>query len=309
MRPWLLVLAAGMGSRYGGLKQCSAYGPGGETLLEYAVYDALRAGFEKVVFVIRPEFEDDFRTRVLSRLSRDQRVASILVYQTIEDVPKGFSVPKGRSKPWGTAHAVLAARRVIQGPFAVINADDYYGPSSFKLVFDFLQQDSTVQMNRFGLVGFALGGTLSQWGSVSRAVCEVGDTGRLKGMREHVCIEKTAEGGIISKGRNGRQQHQFSGSETVAVNFFGFTPLLFKFLEAQFRAFLKNQGESLSSEFYLPDAVNELIAEGRVTVTVLRSKECWGGVTYPGDQEGMQQQISQQVACGVYPTDLWSGKS
>lgn len=301
MGPCLLVLAAGMGSRFGGLKQCAAYGPSDETLLEYSVYDAVRAGFQKIVFVIRREFEDEFRAKVLQRLP--DRIDTEFIYQELEDVPKGFSVPAGRSKPWGTAHAVFAARRSIQGPFAVINADDYYGPSSFVLIFEFLKQHSTVQRSSFGLVGFRLESTLSPWGSVSRAVCEVGDTGMLKGMQEYLGIETTREG-IVGKDARGNL-HRFSGKETVAVNFFGFTSLLFEFLEARFRLFLDQQGTALSSEFYLPSAVNDWLIRGCVTVTVLRSDEKWYGVTYPEEREAMRQQIAQQITRGVYPGDLW----
>ena len=289
MAPTLLVLAAGMGSRYGGLKQMDPVGPSGETVLDYAVFDALRAGFGRVVFVIRREFEEAFRSAVTAKYAG--RIAVGFVFQSTGDLPAGSQVPPGREKPWGTGHAVWCARGVIDGPFAVINADDFYGAAAFTRLAAFL---GGAEGGRFAIVGFRLGNTLSENGAVSRGVCRE-QGGRLVSIVEETQITRADVGPGL----------RFSGHEVVSMNFWGFTPALFEELDAGLRSFLAQRGADPKSEFYLPSAVSDLISRGRATVEVLSSDDTWFGVTYREDRPHVAAAIASLVRSGAYPDGLF----
>jgi len=284
----LLVLAAGMGSRYGGLKQTDPVGPSGETMLDYAVFDAVRAGFGRVVFVIRGEFEGAFRSSVASKYAG--RIASGLGVQAMGDLPDGRSPPAGRRKPWGTGHAVWCARAAITGPFAVVNADDFYGASSFARLSAFLAE---ARGPSYALAGFSLASTLSESGTVSRGVCRV-EGGRLASIAEERAIARSD----VGPGR------RFSGTEIVSMNLWGFTPSVFEGLGAGLRAFLEAGGRDPQAEFYLPVAVSDLVAAGRATVDVIASEERWFGITYPGDRARAVAAIDDLVRRGAYPRRL-----
>lgn len=293
MHPTLLVLAAGMGSRYGGLKQVDPVGPSGESLLDYAVYDAIRAGFGRVVFVIRRDFEELFRTQIGSKYSGQVEVD--YVFQSINELPEGFSTPDSREKPWGTGHAVWCARHAIKEPFAVINADDFYGSDSFAQLGRFLGQIELIESPRFTMVGFKLANTLSENGSVSRGVCEIGQEGHLQTITEQTGIDP-AEVGPGKK---------YTGEETVSLNCWGFTPLLFDSLDQQFQAFRAKQGQEPKSEFYLPAAVSTMITQHEASVTVLPTKSSWFGITYREDKPHLVGAIAELVKQGNYPRKLF----
>jgi choline kinase len=289
MVPTLLVLAAGTGSRYGGLKQVDPVGPAGETLLDYAVYDAVRAGFGRMLFVIRREFELEFRSKVTAKYS--DRIEVDFVFQSTYDLPPGFSVPLGREKPWGTGHAVWCAREALKGPFAVINADDFYGAGSFTRLSTFLAAARNAQ---FAIVGFQLANTLSENGTVSRGICrEAG--GYLVSIKEERSIARA------DVGRGAR----FTGDEIVSMNFWGFTPELFKGLDAGLRSFLAGAGSDPNAEFYLPAAVSDMIVQGAASVTVLPSGDSWFGITYREDKERVSAAIAALVGSGAYPARLF----
>jgi NDP-sugar pyrophosphorylase family protein len=289
MAPTLLVLAAGMGSRYGGLKQIDPVGPSGETVLDYAVFDAIRAGFGRVVFVVRREFEESFRSAVTAKYAG--RIAVDLVHQSLDDLPQGFDVPAGREKPWGTGHAVWCAREAISGPFAVINADDFYGSRSFTGLAAFLARATG---SGFAIVGFSLANTLSENGTVSRGVCEV-RAGRLSSITEQRAIAR----GDVGPGR------RFSGDEIVSMNLWGFTPAVFEGLDTALRAFLASSGSDPKAEFYLPAAVSGLISRGAATVDVIPSTDSWFGITYREDRPHVAEAIRSLVATGKYPPRLF----
>ena len=289
MAPTLLVLAAGMGSRYGGLKQIDPVGPSGETVLDYGVFDAIRAGFGRVVFVIRKEFEDAFRSAVSAKYSK--RIAVDFVFQAIGDLPEGIPVPPGREKPWGTGHAVWCARGAINGPFAVINADDFYGAAAYARLATFLGR---AEGGGFAIVGFRLGNTLSENGAVSRGVCQE-KGGRLASIVEVAEITRAD----VGPGR------RFSGREIVSMNFWGFIPSIFEGLDGGLRAFLEHRGAEPKAEFYLPSAVSQLISSGRATVEVLSSDDAWFGVTYREDRPNVAAAIESLVRSGVYPAKLF----
>ena len=278
-----------MGSRYGGLKQMDPVGPSGETVLDYAVFDALRAGFGRVVFVIRREFEEAFRSAVTAKYAG--RIAVGFVFQSTGDLPAGSQVPTGREKPWGTGHAVWCARGVINGPFAVINADDFYGAAAFTRLAAFL---GGAEGGRFAIVGFRLGNTLSENGAVSRGVCRE-QGGRLVSIVEETQITRADVGPGL----------RFSGHEVVSMNFWGFTPALFEELDAGLRSFLAQRGADPKSEFYLPSAVSDLISRGRATVEVLSSDDTWFGVTYREDRPHVAAAIASLVRSGAYPAGLF----
>lgn len=289
----LVVLAAGMGSRYGGLKQIDPVGPGGETVLDYAVFDALRAGFTRVVFVIRRDFEALFREKIGARYAG--RVAVDYVFQALDTLPAGFVPPVGREKPWGTGHAVWCARDAITDNFAVINADDFYGADSFAQLATFLRGEPT-RGTRFAMVGFRLANTLSEHGTVARGVCTAAADGTLRSIVEQTGIA-AAE---VGAGKT------YSGQETVSMNCWGFTPQLFAGLDAQFRAFLAARGTEAKAEFYLPAAVSALIGEGAASVRVLPTDSTWFGVTYREDKPRVEAAIRELVAAGLYPEKLWA---
>lgn len=304
--PTLLVLAAGMGSRYGGLKQLDGLGPSGETLLEYALYDARRAGFTRAVFVIRRDIEADFCAKVLARFECCLDCA--VVFQEKEDLPGGHEAPAGRRKPWGTAHAVWAAREAIDEPFAVINADDFYGQRSYALLSDFFAAGAAPQEG--ALVAFALERTLSPHGTVSRALCEVDAGGLLTGLTEHTRIEATG-GGIVSHGPQGTVR--LPAEAPVSVNLVGLPPAFFALLEDFLDGFLRAGEERRAAdpqakegEAYLPAAIDAAIGAGALRVHVLQTPESWFGVTYAADRERTRAALQERIKAGEYPPDLWA---
>ncbi len=300
--PTLLVLAAGMGSRFGGLKQLEGLGPNGETLLEYALYDALEAGFGRVVFVIRNSFREVFFERIVERFRHYIEIDYVL--QEMHKVPAGVQLPEEREKPWGTGHAVLIAKRLIEGPFAVINADDFYGRGSFEAAAQFLR---TVPVQRwpvpFGLVAFQLAKTLSPHGAVSRGICAVDEKGLLTSVIEEPRIRLGEQGPEAIEGED--RVRPLDPETPTSLNFFVFTPDIFGFLEDQFVQFLAERGNEIGSEFFLPTAVSTMIRRGQATVRVLRSPEAWVGVTYPEDREATQIRLRRLHDSGVYPSRLW----
>jgi NDP-sugar pyrophosphorylase family protein len=300
--PTLLVMAAGMGSRYGGLKQLDPFGPHGETIIDYSVYDAWRAGFGKVVFVVRRELEQEFSEAFGRKLAGKMAVACAV--QDLTHLPEGFRVPEGRVKPWGTAHAVWSAAGQIQGPFAVINGDDFYGPQSFQLMASFLRNLPAAALPCWGLVGFTLANTLSEHGHVARGICEVDRDGFLRQVTERTQISRTREGGIFFQEPDG-EEGPLTGAEVVSMNMSGFTPALFPFIETQFKAFLRERGQELKAEFFLPQVVNRLIEAGQVQVQVLQTPEKWFGVTYPQDKPMVIQALQAEIQAGLYPENLW----
>jgi hypothetical protein len=294
MAPTLLVLAAGMGSRYGGLKQIDPVGPSGETVLDYAVYDALRVGFGRVAFVIRREFEAVFREKIGARYAG--RVEVDYVFQSLDALPAGFTPPAGREKPWGTGHAVWCARGTVRAPFAVINADDFYGADSFRRLAGFLQETPVPGAGgRFCMAGFRLAQTLSEHGAVARGVCAAGPDGSLRSIVEQTGITPAE----VGPGR------KYSGDETVSMNCWGFTPALFPGLDAQFHEFLAAQGGGLKAEFYLPAAVSAMIGRGEASVQVLPVESAWFGVTYREDKPRVQASLAALVQAGAYPGKLF----
>jgi NDP-sugar pyrophosphorylase family protein len=284
-------MAAGMGSRYGGLKQLDAVGPGGETIIDYSIYDALRAGFARLVFVIRHDIEAPFREAIGSKF--EKRIAVDYVFQELDKLPPGFTVPAGRTKPWGTTQAILLAEGILGEPFAAINADDFYGRESFQILADFLRAGS----GDHAMVGYTLRNTLSEHGSVSRGVCECDAAGYLRAVVELTKIEKQGRG-AQAEGRD------FSGDELVSMNFWGFTPTLFPQLRERFEAFLRRGGQELKSESYIPTTVNELVASGAARVKVLGTPASWFGVTYKEDKPHVTASIRQLIARGDYPEKL-----
>ena len=302
--PTLLVLAAGMSSRYGGKsKQTDAMGPQGETLLDYSVFDAKRAGFGRVVFVIRREAEEVFRERVVSRLEPILPVD--LAFQDRDDLPAGFTTPAERTKPWGTGHAVLAAREVIEEPFAVINADDFYGRDSFAQLGAFLQTPQlSLQRCRASMVGFVLRNTLSEHGKVARGICTVQPDGLLSAVEEMTDIYKTASG--AENRTEGQVPHPLTGSELVSMNMWGFTPEIFGGLQEQFVAFLQANASNPKAEYYIPLGIDGLIRTGMEQCRVLPTASRWFGVTYQDDKPLVQTELLKLVESGEYPNPLWS---
>lgn len=295
MKKTLVLLAAGMGSRYGGLKQLDRLGPHGETLMDYSVFDALRAGFSKIVFIIRHDIEEEFKRVIGSRYENSADVA--YAFQSLDDLPKGFSVPEGRTKPWGTGQAVYAARNIVNTPFAVINADDFYGADGFRLL------SKGLEHNSFCMCGFYLKNTLSENGSVSRGVCTVNPDGTLRGVTEHTKIETTGNG-IVSTLENG-EKVTFNGNEIVSMNMWGFAPSIFNELEPLFTDFLKQRGNELKSEFYIPFVADAMIKSGKCRFQVFTSPDSWFGVTYKEDKQIVQNGLRKLVDAGVYPEDLF----
>jgi len=292
-------LAAGMGSRYGGLKQLDGLGPNGETIMDYSVFDALRAGFGKIVFVIRKDFEADFREKVLSKYA--DKVACEVCFQAIDKVPAGCTYNPERSKPWGTNHAVLMGKDVIKEPFAVINADDFYGQDSFRVLADYLRSVEGTE-GKYCMVGYRVCNTLSENGSVSRGVCTTDENGLLTDVVERTKIEE----------KNGEIVFTEDGVDTplapntpVSMNMWGFTPEYFRYSEEGFRAFLAEHGQELKSEFYIPTLVNNLIASGKATCKVLDTTSKWFGVTYAEDRPQVVMKINQLIAKGDYPAKLF----
>jgi hypothetical protein len=297
----LVVLAAGVGSRYGGPKQIDRVGPGGATLLDYAAFDARRAGFERVILVVREGMEAEVREAVGDRIARRMPVAYAVQG---DELPAGFVPPPGRSKPWGTGHATLAAALLLDGPFAVINADDFYGAGSYRVLAGYLRRPQVGPVPEFAIVGFPLATTLSPDGPVSRGVCAVDEAGLLVSIREVLKVE-----------RDGENAHEFDGSAAgrpipgttpVSLNFWGFTPALLPALEAGFRRFLEKNAGSVKAEYFLNTGVQSLVDEGRARVRVLGGGGPWGGLTYPGDRPRLVELLASLTARGEYPWDLWA---
>ena len=297
-KPTLLVLAAGIGSRYGGLKQIDPIGPGGETIIDYSVYDSLRAGFGKLVFVIRRDIEATFREVIGSRF--EKWIAVDYVFQELTGLPPGFSVPPDRTKPWGTAHAVLTAAGAVREPFAVINADDFYGQASFQTLGKYLQSGNP----DYAMVGFLLRNTLSEFGSVARGVCCLTPDEYLESVVELTRIEKD---GVAAKHTDATGHVQpLSGDEIVSLNMWGFTPSLFAHLQQEFAAFLQQEGANPKAEYFIPTVVNTLINTSQVRLKVLRSTGNWFGVTYREDRPRVVASIRELIQRGDYPEKLWS---
>ncbi|MFA5972800.1 MAG: sugar phosphate nucleotidyltransferase [Lentimicrobiaceae bacterium] len=301
MKPTLLVLAAGMGSRYGSLKQIDPVGPSGETIIDYSIYDAIRAGFGKVVFIIRKSFEQDFKDIFISKLQ--PYIPVEYVFQEIENVPDGLTVSPERTKPWGTAHAILMAKDVIHEPFAVINGDDFYGSGAFQTMADYLNALTTTTQTQYSLVGYKVGNTLSDHGTVSRGVCQEDKNGFLISVTERTNIQYFNEGIAY---QDGDDSLVFLNPETpVSMNFWGFTPEYFKQTEAMFIDFVKANSDSLKAEFYIPTAIDNLINSASARVKVLRSDAKWFGVTYKEDKPLVIEKLAQLIKAGVYPAKLW----
>ncbi|MEL6627608.1 MAG: sugar phosphate nucleotidyltransferase [Bacteroidota bacterium] len=300
MKPTLLVLAAGMGSRYGGLKQVDQVGPSGETIIDYSVYDAIRAGFGKVVFVIRKEIEAAFKEAFGNKFS--DQIEVVYVHQELDMLPEGFSVPEGRVKPWGTAHAVMMAQEAIQEPFAMINADDFYGREAFEVIAKFLTASAPTD-NTYCIVGYKLDNTLSDHGSVNRGEIHTNAQGHLTFISERHKIRRTTEG-VVYEEADGI--HLISADAMVSMNMMGFTPTLFDFGEEYFTNFLREKGQEMKSEFYVPTLLDLTIKDKGVVVDILSSDANWFGVTYKEDKPIVQESLRKLVEQGVYPENLWS---
>ena len=298
MKPTLFVLAAGMGSRYGGLKQLDGLGPNGETIMDYSIFDAIRGGFGKLVFVIRKSFEQDFREKILSKY--EHHIPVELVFQDLNDLPEGFTCPEGRQKPWGTNHAVLMGKDVIREPFAVINADDFYGRDSFAVIGKWLSELKEGACNQYCMVGYRVGNTLSESGSVARGVCETSAEGYLTGVVERTAIERI-DGDIQFIDENG-QKVVLEENTPVSMNMWGFTPDYFAHSEEYFKEFLRANAGNLKAEYFIPLMVNKLITEGTATVKVLDTTAKWFGVTYAADRQGVVDKIQALVDAGEYPS-------
>jgi len=297
----LLVLAAGMGSRYGGLKQLDPVGPNGETVIDYSVFDAIRAGFNKVVFVIREEFSEEFKKSVGNKFV--DKIAVEYAYQNINDLPDGFSVPEERIKPWGTGHAILAASGVVNESFAVINADDFYGKDAYTQTCNYLIRFDDKQEQRiYCMVGYPLRNTLSENGSVSRGICSINESGQLESVKELTKIVKTDQG-PVNMSEDG-ESVLLDGAEIVSMNMWGFTPDIFVHLERLFTTFLEQNLDNLTSEFYIPFAVDSLIAARTACVDVLQTTGNWFGVTYQEDKDSVQDSIQLLIKSGEYPLSL-----
>ncbi|HTL57466.1 MAG TPA: NTP transferase domain-containing protein [Candidatus Limnocylindrales bacterium] len=296
MAKTLLVLAAGMGSRYGGLKQIDPIGPSGETLMDYSVFDALRAGFDKVVFVIRREIERDFKSKIGRRY--EQRVPVEYVYQELNCLPAGFNVPANRQKPWGTGHAVLVAAEAVREPFAAINADDFYGAESFRVLAQHLQSNT----RDYAMVGFQLRNTLSDFGSVARGFCRVGPDGFLEDVVELTRIERD---GDAAKYTDQAGVHPLSGDEIVSLNMWGFQSQIFPLLAREFVEFLKSNRQDERAEFFLSSVIGGLVTAGESNVKVLRTPDSWFGITYKADRALVISGIQRLIERGVYPQRLW----
>ena len=299
MKPTLFVLAAGMGSRYGGLKQIDGLGPSGETIMDYSVYDALRAGFGKVVFVIRKDFEEAFRKAVISKYA--DKVPCEVCFQSVDSVPEGCTYNPERTKPWGTNHAVLMAKDLIKEPFAVINADDFYGRESFQVLADYLKSVEGTT-GKYCMVGYRVANTLSENGSVSRGVCATDENGYLTDVVERTKIEKVGDKIIYTEDG---VDTEISPNSPVSMNMWGFTPEYFEYVEKAFVEFLKTRGQELKSEFYIPTLVNDMIRSGEATCKVLDTTSKWFGVTYAEDRPQVVMKINNLVKEGVYPEKLF----
>ena len=299
MKPTLVIMAAGMGSRYGGLKQIDPVGPSGEVIIEYSLYDAKQAGFESVVFIIREDFEQAFRNAIGNKLDGKMEVS--YAFQALDSRIGDHSIPEGREKPWGTAHAILIADEVVNGPFGVINADDYYGRDSFKILYDFLS-DENGSDSEFSLVGYTLRNTLSEHGHVSRGVC-VAENSYLNKVNECKKIYKNGNAAIYEDDAGAKSD--LTGDEIVSMNMWGFKPSLFGHLESGMTTFLAEEGNELKSEYLIPDVVDTLVNNGTAKCRILPTDATWFGVTYPEDKPIVVESIKKLHDAGTYPEKLW----
>jgi dTDP-glucose pyrophosphorylase len=299
MQPTLIVLAAGMGSRYGGLKQLDSIGPNGETIMDYSVYDAARAGFGKAVFIIRKHFRTDFEETFARRYGNGVEVAFV-EQEPEKELPDGFTPPSERTKPWGTAHALLMAEAEVQAPFVVINADDFYGREAYKAMFDFFKELPSFSHGHYAMAGYQVYKTLSGSGGVSRGICSVNSQNMLTGVTERHRIRSIAPGTIVYETSQGNVT-EVAPETPVSMNFWGFTPDFFSYTRSAFHAFIKAQGRELTSEFYIPTVVNQLIQSQRASVQVLNSGASWFGITYKEDRPYVEKRIRQLIADGAYP--------
>lgn len=299
MKPTLLVLAAGMGTRYGGNKQLDEVGPSGETIIDYSIYDAIRAGFGKIVFVIRRDIEEQVKERFVKKLKG--KIEIDYVFQEISNLPEGVKVNPERQKPWGTSHAILVARNKINEPFGVINADDYYGVESFRILRDFLVNDK--DPNCYCIVGYKMANTLSDHGHVNRGVCSIGKDGLLQSIVETIQIEKTDDG-AKTQDTEGKIQ-KFTGNEIVSMNLWGFKTSCFNFLEEEFRSFIDKFGMELKSELYIPTSLDRFVRNGQISIKILMSNEKWFGVTYREDKPFVVENINNMITKGVYPAKIY----
>ncbi len=312
MKPTLFLLAAGMGSRYGGLKQLDSLGPNGETIMDYSIYDAIQAGFGKVVWVIRKDFEEQFRTQILSKY--EDKIPCELCFQGLDALPEGFTVPEGRQKPWGTNHAVLMGKDVIKEPFCVINCDDFYNRDAFMVIGKFLSELPEGTENQYAMVGFRVGNTLSENGTVARGVCSTDEEGHLTTVVERTEIMRTSADGsqtgadqaVRYKDENG-QWVAVADNTPVSMNMWGFTPDYFRYSEDYFKEFLSDEKNmtNLKAEFFIPLMVNKLITDKTATVKVLDTTSKWFGVTYAADRQATVDRIQKLVDEGVYPEKLF----
>ena len=300
MQPTLVILAAGMGSRYGGLKQVDGLGPAGETIIDYSVYDALRAGFGKIVFVIRKHIEKEFLQVFGERFKGKADVD--LAFQELDMLPEGFVCPSGRQKPWGTAHAVWVAQEKVKGPFAVINADDFYGHDAFRIMADALKSHSH-QTGKYHLAGYRLANTLSDQGSVSRAICTTDENGYLETIVERKHIERI-NNKICFRNEEG-ECTAVDENALVSMNFLGFTPDYFQHTTELFKSFLQQHKDDSRAEFFIPFVIDELIKQGKATCKVWPTSAEWFGVTYPGDKPVVMNKLKRLTEDGTYPTPLW----
>lgn len=296
-KPVLVVMAAGMGSRYGGLKQIDPVGNHGQLLLDYSIYDAKRAGFETVIFVIKREIEQAFHEAIGNRFSGAMHVE--YAYQELDDLPEGYCVPEGRTKPWGTAHAILAARKLVQGPFAVVNADDYYGPQGFKEIYDHL-----CGQNDYCMVGYLLGNTVTENGHVARGVCTENAAHELVRVVEHTHIEKDGDGARFTED-GGKSWTHLPGDTIVSMNLWGLPREFMDEAWNRFPAFLEGAKGNEKAEYFLPSVISSLIEKGKATVKVLRSTDKWYGVTYHADKTAVTEAIARMTSSGLYPDNLW----
>ncbi len=301
MKPTLLVLAAGMGSRYGGVKQIDAVGLHNETLLDFGVYDALHSGYGKVVFIIRKDIEKDFRERLFDRIARNMDAEYVFQSKDSLLTEEQFKMAENRKKPWGTIHALLCAKDVINTPFTVINADDYYGRSAYQTMGKYLTE-LPVDSTKHAMVGYILANTMSHSGSVSRGICTV-KNGMLVDMVENTKIEYTADGGVVS--HLDGQDIELTGNETVSMNFFGFTPKVFDSFVPYWEEFISKNASAEKAECLLPNGVGKMVKDGEGTVTVLTSSERWFGMTYPEDKQQVCDELAVKIKSGYYPEKLW----
>lgn len=303
-KPILIIMAAGMGSRYGGLKQIDPISDQGEIILDFSLYDAHMAGFEKAVFIIKKENEADFRALIDEKAGKYMEVE--YAFQQLDDIPAGYTVPEGRVKPWGTCHAVLSARHLIEGPFAVINADDYYGPGAFASIYDYLEQAQDDEKYRYCMVGYQLENTLTENGHVARGICQVSDKGYLEDIVERTKIMRRGGAAAYTED-DGESWHELDEGTTVSMNFWGFTLSFVREMEARFPAFLdKALAENpLKGEYFLPGVVDQLIKEQKASVRVLTSHDKWYGVTYKEDKESVVDALQSMKDKGLYPEKLW----